>query len=106
MASQDRRLADALIAEEPVGGLRRGPVLAREGQTGADRAAQPLEQRSQPLAEADIRKGAAGEFRIKPRRALGHRVHGTTPRELVPDKESCPIPLAQAAPGPATLRCG
>ena len=74
VAGQDLRLADPVVGEEAVGGLRVGPVLAHERQAAADRAVHPLDQLAQALAQTLVREGASGELALPPR-SCG-RVHG------------------------------
>ena len=81
VAGEDLRLADPIIGEEAVGGLRVGPVLAHEGQAAADRAVHPLDQLAQALAQARIGEGASGELALPPRSC--RRVHGAPHRQVI-----------------------
>jgi hypothetical protein len=50
MATEDLRVADPLVGEEPVGCLRVRPVLTRQRNALAHRARHLVEQRAQPPA--------------------------------------------------------
>src|SRR3954467_6195682 len=73
MAGEDLHLADPIIGEEAVGGLRARPVLARERQAAPDRARHALDEVAQALAQARIHEDASGEFALPPR--VDRRVH-------------------------------
>jgi len=93
VAGQDLGLADAIVGQEPIGGLGRRPVLAGHRQALADRPAHPFEQHAKPLAEPLVGERAAREFGVQPRLRSSHRHLAAC--ESVPAKESHAIPPVQ-----------
>ena len=70
MPSQDVSLADALVAEESIGRLGVGPVLADERDALAGGLGELSQQRSQPPGQANVLEDALVQLPINPAAVL------------------------------------